>query len=56
MLGVPGAAGLLSPGFEAAVLDPPLDARNVLLTDTALNVVVFFMLDDVLAWLLSSIA
>lgn len=46
-LGVPGAAGLLSPEVEAAALDVPLEARNVLLTDTALNVAGFLTVDDV---------
>lgn len=53
-LGVPGAAGLLSPGFEAVAPGPAFEARNVLLTDTALNVAGFLTVDDVRAWSLSS--
>lgn len=53
--GVPGAAGLLSPAFEAGVSDPLLDARNVLLTDTALNVAGRLTVEDVLACPLSGL-
>jgi len=53
-LDMPDAAEFLSLDLAAAVEPPALDARKVLLTETALKVVGFLTVDEVLSWPLSS--
>jgi hypothetical protein len=48
-----GAPAAFSAVLEEAGLKPALDARKVLLTETALNVAGFLTDDDTLAWLRS---
>ena len=52
--GVLELVGGLSPGFGVVLLGLPLDARNVLFTETALNVAGFFAEDPDRPWPLSA--